>query len=528
MEAPMLKIHVVMAASGADVGVVELNTSSTVSDLRREVATLQGVLLSQVSMLAAHVDLQDMSARLASALPPEAEASTGASEDASMRRVQLVLLPPVELESVKAKRRKLSDTWEPHEHHGPAQEAVEDGTVPLFVGYLYEDSWPELQAEAAWALTNVAASTSEHTACLAQHGGIEAFVRLISSPNQDVIENAFWALGNIAGDCREYRDRVLEAGGLENAMRLLMKEKPRMLESVVLARCVCWTLGNFALHTPPPSKAMLQPLIDHLGKLLSLHDAEALSNMCIACERMAEMGADVQDALASESSGYLVNLLSHGHTGLKTAAAKAVACLAACRPEKLLAEGLLRRLPIVLQDGSAGPRREACKIAGILLSGSRAVLSKVLEQGSILPALRDLEQAEASQALLEPLAIKEEALLLPERRACLVLLLLAGSMRDVRNHLLPATAEKEVPDSSVKTALSALGAVLSIQDQDFAGDADSMDLLRAKGFSSIRDLISAEVGLEWCEAALHKHREHNSKEIADEAAKLWQQVGSSS
>lgn len=49
---------------------------------------------------------------------------------------------------------------------------------------------------------------------MVDNGAIPLFVRLLSSSNLDVIEQAAWALGNISGDCTAYRDLVLAAGAL--------------------------------------------------------------------------------------------------------------------------------------------------------------------------------------------------------------------------------------------------------------------------------------------------------------------------
>lgn len=197
--------------------------------------------------------------------------------------------PNVVLEATRGFRRLLSLQKDP-----PITEVVETGVVPLFVRFLEHDRMPDLQFEAAWALTNVASGTSTHTRAVTDAGAIPVFVRLLQSTSDNVKEQAVWALGNIAGDSVSCRDAVLSCGAMAPLLSVLETtgvNKPSLLRNAT------WTLSNFCRGKPAPDLELITPALPTMARLVLCQDSEVLSDVCWAMSYLSDGDERRIDAL---------------------------------------------------------------------------------------------------------------------------------------------------------------------------------------------------------------------------------------
>ncbi|RCV25366.1 hypothetical protein SETIT_5G160800v2 [Setaria italica] len=288
----------------------------------------------------------------------------------------------VQVEAVREFRKLLSI------ENPPTEEVVSSGLVPVFIQLLSREGCPELQFEVEQVLTTIALRTADDTIAML------IFVKLLSSPSEDVREQVVWALGKMASNTTICRGLILAHGALFPVLQQFCGHaKLSMLHKA------SWALLNICHGLSQADFEHVKPALPVLRQLIHSQDVEVLSNACRALSYLSDGGNDnIQAVIEAGACPQLVELLNHSSPSVLIPVLHVIGNIVSRDDAQIQCIIDLQALPYLLNllttNRNKGIKPEVCRIISNIMAGNKEQIQSVINGNMVGPLVHLMHTAE--------------------------------------------------------------------------------------------------------------------------------------
>ncbi|XP_050411215.1 uncharacterized protein LOC126825590 [Patella vulgata] len=141
--------------------------------------------------------------------------------------------------------------------------AVVKAAAPYLITYLSSSS-PDLKDQCAWAIGNLAGDSAECRKLLSSQGCVTPLVKLLETDTPNVVQSAAFALSNLARECNDIASEIVNAGVIPHLVSRLQDPgvSPKLLSEIA------WVLTYLTSSGEYTSKLVSNGVLKHMVKIL--------------------------------------------------------------------------------------------------------------------------------------------------------------------------------------------------------------------------------------------------------------------